>query len=81
LPENASAWELFQHSTTQLITSFGGVVGINYHCVELVAKKLDIEFDGLMFKKINVMERVFLDNVNQPPEPKAKKSTDTNTTG
>lgn len=71
LPENESIWQLFEASQTQLILSFGGVVGFNYIAVQWVADRLKIDIDSVMFHKLRVIENHWLSIINKQDDPKA----------
>jgi hypothetical protein len=63
-PENKTAWALFSRSSSQLLTSFGGVIGLNYLAVQWVADKFEIKLDAEMLVKLQAMESEFCNCVN-----------------
>jgi len=67
-PENKAAWALFIRSSTQLITSFGGVIGFNYLALQWVADKFEIKLDAEMLIKLQAMESEFTACVNAQDE-------------
>ncbi|MBK8706690.1 MAG: DUF1799 domain-containing protein [Saprospiraceae bacterium] len=73
LPGNHRAWQLFQACDTQLITSFGGVVGLNFQAVACIAGWLKISMDEFMFTKLKTMESAYVGHLNTAEEtaPKA----------
>ena len=60
MPENTEAWELWQAVSTQWRAGGMGLIGLDYPAVEMVAGKLDIEFDATTMKKIAAIEREVL---------------------
>lgn len=64
MDENQEAWMLWRHVQTQLRTSFGGVVGLDYCAVRQVADVLGVIFDLATLHKIQALEGVLLQEVN-----------------
>ena len=64
MDENIDAWYLWRHIQTQVRTSFGGVVGLDYCAVQQVAEVLGIDLDLAMLHKVQTLECVMLQEVN-----------------
>ena len=64
MDENQEAWMLWRHVQTQVRTSFGGVVGLDYGAVQQVAEVLGIDLDLAMLHKVQTLECVMLQEVN-----------------
>jgi len=62
-PLAADAMLLFETSRTQLIVSFGGVVGINYLAVDRVATALGLDFDELL-PHVRILEAAWVERLN-----------------
>jgi len=66
LPGNQLVWQLFEAVDTQLITSFGGVIGLNYCAVDRVAQWLKIPMNELLHAKLKTIEHAYVDHLNAP---------------
>jgi hypothetical protein len=66
---NREAFELFTASLTQLRVGMGGVVGLDYVAVEVVAKSLNISLSESVFSKIRIMENTYLDVISKIKDP------------
>jgi phage related hypothetical protein (DUF1799) len=64
MDENQEAWMLWRHVQTQVRTSFGGVVGLDYCAMQQVAEILGIDLDLAMLHKVQTLEGVMLQEVN-----------------
>jgi hypothetical protein len=64
MPENYDAWELWMYSSTQLRTSFSGVIGLDYNAVFKVAKCLGITVTPGILRKLGILEKLLREKVN-----------------
>ena len=64
MEENLDAWELALACQTQLRTSFGGLVGLDYNAVFHVADVLGIEVTPGTLRKLRALERELLKRGN-----------------
>ena len=62
---NVKIFELFFASITQLRTSFGGVIGLDYVAVSIVAKSLNIDLTAEVFYGIGICEQELLKITNK----------------
>lgn len=65
LEENVETYQLWRYCNTQLLTSFGGVIGIDYNAVFKVAEVLCIEVTPAVLAKIRALEDVMVKEVNK----------------
>lgn len=56
LEGNEDTWFLWTSVQTQWRTSFGGVIGLDYMALDMVATKFDIELNKENFEKIRILE-------------------------
>lgn len=63
MDENQEAWYLWRHVQTQLRTSIGGIVGVDYTAMHYVAEILGIEMDTAMLHKMQALEAALLKEV------------------
>ena len=66
-------------SLTQLRTSFGGVIGLDYGAVKIVADSLKITLDENTLKAIAVCEQELLTVITERTGKNAEKNTRRNT--
>ncbi|WP_416333399.1 DUF1799 domain-containing protein [Allisonella histaminiformans] len=57
-------WELWTYSSTQLRTSFSGIIGIDYNAVFHIAECLGITITPGVLRKISILEKVLREKVN-----------------
>ena len=62
---NVNILTLFMHATTQLRTSFGGVVGLDYTAVKCIADAMDIAWNTETVQGVQACEQVLLEVVNK----------------
>lgn len=63
--ENAAAWRLWNAACTQWRTSFGGVVGIDYTAVSIIARAMDIRLTPCLMEKLKKLEMYELERLNK----------------
>ena len=61
--DHEQAYRLFTSCLTQVRTSFGGVVGLDYNAVWLVSGALGVEMDEWMLNALQSLERAYLDDM------------------
>ena len=62
---NVNILTLFMHATTQLRTSFGGVVGLDYTAVKCIAQAMDIAWNLETMQGVQACEQVLLEVINK----------------
>ncbi len=60
LPENVEVYRLWKFCNSQLLTSFGAVIGIDYNAMYKVAGTLCMEITPAILSKIRALEEVMV---------------------
>lgn len=68
MEENRQAWRLWNAVKTQWRTGVGGIVGLDYTALKMVAKMLDIKMNPCMLIKISELERITMEEFSRRME-------------
>lgn len=69
MPGNRDVWEIIRIASNQWRAGLGGVYGLDFSAIILIAQALDVETDYNFFEKIRILEAEILRII--APDPSA----------
>jgi 1-aminocyclopropane-1-carboxylate deaminase/D-cysteine desulfhydrase-like pyridoxal-dependent ACC family enzyme len=63
--ENRAIFELLTLTSTQWRAAFGGIYGLDYNAVRMVAKDMGIITDSVFWTKVKAYENIMLEKVKE----------------